>query len=270
MCPQDNVWLHIINFVYNLKPFLLILITPIIGWIIVKKYLFDKYQFSKNSNIGERRGNPPSKPDIVNMSVLIIMLSVALCLTLLKPPQFSLKTPVNYPNPLANSPYQFGFDYEVRYGDTLDSISKQFDVPKNKIPGAEFIEEATDLPEGEILFIPASVAIVEVKSRCVKNKEHLVLENIGELPVSLDGWNVNDRDGFTYTIQDKILYQDGLLNIYTGVGEETEVDLYIGIKGKSGLWEDEEIVTLTDANGYYRSGISFNTIEEIPLPSNLP
>ncbi|WP_371666801.1 lamin tail domain-containing protein [Streptomyces sp. NBC_00289] len=59
------------------------------------------------------------------------------------------------------------------------------------------------------------------------NKEWVELTNTGRRAVNLDGWTLSDEDGHTYTFQHRFWLEGrDTVRIHTGVGRDTDTDLY--------------------------------------------
>lgn len=58
------------------------------------------------------------------------------------------------------------------------------------------------------------------------NAEWVEITNTGRRTVNLDGWTLSDEDGNTYTFYDYRLEGRSTVRIHTGIGRDTDTDLY--------------------------------------------
>ena len=80
-------------------------------------------------------------------------------------------------------------------------------------------------------------------------EEYVAFTNTGTETVDLGGYTVSDAAGRTYTIPDGVtLDPDGTLTLHTGVGTDTETDLYWG--SGSAIWNNGgDTITVTAPDG---------------------
>ncbi|MEU6687750.1 lamin tail domain-containing protein [Streptomyces sp. NPDC046832] len=58
------------------------------------------------------------------------------------------------------------------------------------------------------------------------NQEWVEITNTGRRSVNLDGWTLEDEDGRTYTFDHYRLEGRATVRIHTGIGRDTDTDLY--------------------------------------------
>ncbi|MBK9123299.1 MAG: lamin tail domain-containing protein [Chloroflexi bacterium] len=93
----------------------------------------------------------------------------------------------------------------------------------------------------------AQVEVDEVLGAGDITSEHLVIINRGAT-VNLTGWTLSDLDGNVYTFPETRLFNDGLLEVWTQVGENTPLRRYWGLTRP--VWGDPgDVITLEDATG---------------------
>jgi hypothetical protein len=109
---------------------------------------------------------------------------------------------------------------------------------------------ATITAQGE----PAGMQIVTVIGAGNLDSERVLLKRSGSGELALAGWQLTDEDGHVYTFPQLTLYQDGAVNVYTGLGQDTVVDLYWGLSAP--VWQSGETVTLYDAQGKVRASFA--------------
>ncbi len=174
--------------------------------------------------------------------------------------------------------------YVVKGGDTLGSISQQFDVPiedimtVNELGSADFIFEgqALVIPVGGIptatpeptltatVSVPPSpippipteplsigevqIQIAEVIGLGELTEEAISIANLGSRAVALQGWTLSDPEGRVYTFGQVTLFGDGAaILVHTEAGPNGPSDLYWG--QEQAIWAAGETVTLRDAEG---------------------
>jgi len=171
--------------------------------------------------------------------------------------------------------------HTVQRGDTLGSISAQYDVSMEDIMAANNIENPNFLQVDEVLIIPvggvptanqeatdtpqpqeppppiatelptsgeAIVEIAEVVGVGQVDQEAVSIRNTGDMPIALLGWRLSDEDGRTYTFGQVTLFGEGAaITLHSGSGLEGPSDLYWGFD--ESIWRPGETVTLVDGEG---------------------
>ncbi len=80
------------------------------------------------------------------------------------------------------------------------------------------------------------------------NDEYVVLENVGDDPVSLSGWTIRDEANHSHTFEDLTLDPGDRVTLHTGTGTDTETDRYWG--SSTPIWNNGgDTVTLVDDSG---------------------
>lgn len=117
-------------------------------------------------------------------------------------------------------------------------------VPTRNVPPP--IPTATNPPPGEV-----EVMITGVRNPGDITGEAVEIVNEGS-PVDLDGWTLSGSEGREeFSFPSLGLYSGGGVTIYTGVGENTVIDLYWGLD--ESVWEIGETVSLYDDDGDLQS-----------------
>lgn len=101
---------------------------------------------------------------------------------------------------------------------------------------------------------PADMQIVTVVGAGDLESERVLLRRSGGGELSLAGWQLADQDGNVYSFPQLTLYQDGAVNVYSRLGQDTVVDLYWGLT--TSVWAAGETVTLYDAYGQVRASFT--------------
>jgi len=96
------------------------------------------------------------------------------------------------------------------------------------------------------------------RSNSSLNAEFIVLKNSGTTSVSLKGWKLRDRTGYTYPFHDVKIGAGQKLRVHTGSGTDTAHDVYWG-RG-SYVWNNtSDTATLIKASGVVKDKCSWNT-----------
>lgn len=173
--------------------------------------------------------------------------------------------------------------HEVQAGDTLSGIAEQYDVLIEDIlivnpdlPNPEFlsIEQTLLIPvcgvptptptlTPSVTPIPSPIiptpiptptppppgdvelAIAEVVGPGDVTTEAIVVANLGS-QIDLEGWTLSDEGGNEFTFPSIQLFH-GEVTIYTGVGQDTPIDLHWGLS--EAVWESGETASLYDQFG---------------------
>jgi LysM repeat protein len=171
--------------------------------------------------------------------------------------------------------------YVVQSGDTLLSISTQFDVSLDDIMAANELTNPDVLFVGQQLIIPigglatptppatatATVAVLpspiptepltqgEVDIQITQvvgagqlTEEAVSISNLGSRPAALLNWRLIDAEGHIYTFGQVTLFGDGAaIVVHTESGQDGSSDLYWG--QEQPVWQSGETVTLQDSEG---------------------
>jgi LysM repeat protein len=174
--------------------------------------------------------------------------------------------------------------HTVQSGDTLGSISLQYDVPLEDIMAANGISDPNFLQANQVLVIPigglptatpaptatatpniaptpiatepptegeAVVEISEVIGVGSLADEAVTIINSGNRSVALVNWELSDDDGIVYTFGQVTLFGEGAsILLHTETGQDTATNLYWGLEQP--VWESGETLTLTDSEGTVR------------------
>ncbi|MBL8120499.1 MAG: lamin tail domain-containing protein, partial [Anaerolineae bacterium] len=80
--------------------------------------------------------------------------------------------------------------------------------------------------------------------------------------VNLKDWKISDSQGNTYTFTERILFSNGLVTIYSRVGQDTAIALFWNRTQPA--FEPGDVVTLTDNQGRVQGSF------RLPAPVTLP
>jgi LysM repeat protein len=171
--------------------------------------------------------------------------------------------------------------HTVQTGDTLGSISAQYEVSLDDIMAANGLSDPNFLQVGQVLIIPIGgleaatpepveesppseppppldtqlptdgEAIVEIDRALGAGEldaEAIVIKNSGDMPIALLGWQLTDEDGRAYTFGQVTLFGEGAaITLHSGRGIEGPADLYWGFE--EAILRQGETVTLVDGEG---------------------
>jgi hypothetical protein len=156
------------------------------------------------------------------------------------------------------SPTEAFFVYQVKSGDTFESIAANHNMSVEELLAANGFTHSQPLGEGEILRIPVhpkgSVIIESVIGAGDLDSERILLKHRGEGELSLVGWRLEDTLGNVFVFPEfpqLTLFSGGAVFVYSKSGTNTVVDLYWGLEQP--LWQSGVTITLKDVQGNVRS-----------------
>jgi hypothetical protein len=79
------------------------------------------------------------------------------------------------------------------------------------------------------------------------NAEVVIVKFEGEGQLNLQGWQLKDDDGNTFTFPQLTLYKNGAVQVHTVSGTDTVIDLYWG--AGEAVWRSGEDAKLFDSQG---------------------
>jgi len=107
----------------------------------------------------------------------------------------------------------------------------------------------------------AKVEIAEVIGAGQITSEGITIRNNGN-NVNLKGWTIETSSGNTYTFAERILFSNGLVTVYSRVGQDTAIALFWN-RTQPGF-QPGDVVTLKDNNGKVQGSY------RLPAPVTLP
>ena len=93
--------------------------------------------------------------------------------------------------------------------------------------------------------------IVSVIGAGVAEIEIAVLQNKGENAVLLTSWILRNGEGTSYTFPQVKMFKDGIVQVHTGTGVDSAVDLYWG--RTQPVWHSGDVASLFDTQGNLRA-----------------
>lgn len=175
----------------------------------------------------------------------------------------------------------------VKAGDTLGNLSTFYDVPLEDIMAANNLSDPNILSVGQELIVPigglatatpipteapvnilpspipteelvageVNVVITAVTGAGSLTEEAVQIANYGGSQIALQGWQLSDEDGHTFTFGQVTLFGDGAaIQIHTEAGQNGPADQYWGLE--TAVWETGEQVSLRDAAGSVQSSFT--------------
>jgi len=120
---------------------------------------------------------------------------------------------------------------------------------------AESTEEITSTPSPTVIptmtlpptAVNAQIEIVRVISAGDITAEGVEIRNLGGV-VNMTGWTLTDSEGSTFTFPEQRLFTNGMVTVYTRVGQNTPIALFWG--QSEAVWGDEgDAIVLANADG---------------------
>lgn len=107
----------------------------------------------------------------------------------------------------------------------------------------------------------AKVEIAEVLAAGQITSEGITIRNNGN-NVNLKGWTIETSSGNVYTFAERILFSNGLVTVYSRVGQDTAIALFWNCTEPG--FQPGDVVTLKDNNGKVQGSY------RLPAPVTLP
>ena len=162
--------------------------------------------------------------------------------------------------------------YIIRSGDTLGEIAEKYGVDADELAAYNGITDVYSLEVGFKLIIPPSArnepespnptvtpaeneafpwpTIEEASGTGDLIAETIQIKNPGP-GADLTGWKIRTPGGVEYVFPSFFLVAQGAVDLHTGAGDDTSIDLYWG--QSQSIWAPGDTVLLFDALGNLRS-----------------
>ena len=129
------------------------------------------------------------------------------------------------------------------------SLPRQTQVPATPTGQPGLVEESTPrptFPPGQVL-----VTIENVFSPGTLANELVLIKSSSEVSLPMAGWKLDDGQGKTFVFPVLDLNSGGAVQVHSGPGDNTPIDLYWGLDAP--VWQVGKTVTLRDEQGNVRS-----------------
>lgn len=164
--------------------------------------------------------------------------------------------------------------YVVRAGDTLLAIATDFGISVDALMEANRLKDPNALAAGQLLVIPVDAPPPSQKTpepssgeeeegasqgegafmvviNGVEGAGDLEIESVRLLntggEVSMAGWVLTDDAGHKFVFPDFTFYSTGAVDVHTGQGTNTSIDLYWGLDEP--VWTSGTVIYLRNASG---------------------
>jgi len=104
-------------------------------------------------------------------------------------------------------------------------------------------------PPGQVL-----VTIENVISAGTLSNEVVLIKSSSDVNIPMSGWKLDDGQGKTFVFPDLNLNPGGAVQLHTGTGDNTVIDLFWGLDAP--VWQVGKTVTLRDDQGNVRSSFT--------------
>ncbi len=126
---------------------------------------------------------------------------------------------------------------------TAESTAESIDEAATSTPSPTVIPTITLPPTA----INAQIEIVRVISAGDITAEGVEIRNLGGV-VNMTGWTLSDSEGNSFTFPEQRLFTNGMVTVYTRVGQNTPIALFWG--QSEAVWGDEgDAIVLANADG---------------------
>ena len=149
---------------------------------------------------------------------------------------------------------RYGFlNYVYRSTDTIESVSKSFNVSIEDLLGFNGLTDENSIMAGQSIFLPGlrPIAIDLALGMGILSQERVFVVNYGSVEVSLSNWSLSDDEGNRYLFPNITLYEEGAVNVWTSLGTPTVVDLYWGLQAP--ILNPGDALTLRDEKNLIES-----------------
>lgn len=158
--------------------------------------------------------------------------------------------------------------YVVQPGDTMLVIATRYDVTVEDILEANNLSDPNFVFAGQRLVIPVrggaaqgvaeatptpvvvpdGVRITAITGVGDLPNEQVILANDSDMPLSLQGWQLQRVGGPAYTFRSDVpIFPGGSIRLHSGAGEDTSIDLYWGLS--EAVWQAGAEAQLVSSQG---------------------
>jgi hypothetical protein len=115
------------------------------------------------------------------------------------------------------------------------------------LPAAPLTTQAGSPPATSNPNLKVSVEIVSIVGAGLLDAESVTIQNAGDAPLNLSGWQLKDSDKNIFLFPNLTLNAGGAVRIHSALGTDNVIDLYWN--STSPIWESGEKAQLLDQNG---------------------
>ena len=138
------------------------------------------------------------------------------------------------------------YDHFYRSAGQPDVVTTQPTIPASKPPQTDAAPSPTMVGADA-----SSMQIMAVIGAGIPGSETIVLRNNSAAQLDLKDWKLQGQNNNLYTFADVSVPPGGSLQLHTGSGQDTLIDLYWGLNDP--VWGSGEKATLSDPTGVVHS-----------------
>lgn len=114
-------------------------------------------------------------------------------------------------------------------------------LPVDQVDAPAYDALAAEVVVSEVVKISNVIGAGDIEN------EYVEIQHLGENELAMEGWQLVDEQGNTFTFPGLTLHSRGAVRVYTKSGPLSAIELYWGLDGS--VWTSGERVVLLDADG---------------------
>jgi len=138
-------------------------------------------------------------------------------------------------------------NYSPQVGQSAPTLVRQTEAGDGAVLITQPPAASLDQPDENVEVVPELLEIQGVIGVGDLDTERVILKHIGDVEVSLLGWQLQDQDGHVFTFPALTIFSGGAVTIFSRVGTSTVVELYWGLDEP--IWTPGEKAFLLDPQG---------------------
>ncbi len=126
-------------------------------------------------------------------------------------------------------------------------------IRQNSAPSVSYTVTESSQTQQEATLPPLDKQVIKIENVFGAGdlqSEVVRIRMVGDNPLQMQDWTLQDNDGNTFTFPDLTLYS-GVVEVYSRSGNNTVISLYWG--SSQPIWQQGELVTVYDPDGNLRS-----------------